>query len=129
MVAVTIHIESDVTDDNDDQYERRLRYGDDVRLYDIQHTVNDLDKRVAVVETRQESFEHQMTESLRHLDEKIEKVDKGVSAIGHLLTSHSAAEDADRKTIIKTLSGILATILLGVAAYVLQYLVSHGEGF
>jgi hypothetical protein len=123
VADVTIHLESEIAET--EMNERRMRYGDDVRLYDIQTTVNDLDKRVAVVETRQESFEHQMTESLRHLDEKIEKVDKGVASIGQLLSSHNASEEADRKTIIKTLSGILATILLGVTAFVLQYLVSH----
>jgi septal ring factor EnvC (AmiA/AmiB activator) len=109
------------------------RRSDDPRIDDIQRSVHELDRRLLVVETRQEAFEDSMEEAHSHLHSKIDAVrsdlrdgiglvHKDVQAGRDDFAAHVKQETEDRRVLMRTLVSLIITVVLALAAWALTTL-------
>ena len=109
-----------------DEYRRST----DPRIDDIQSSIHDLDRRLVIVETRQEAFEDSMEEAHAHLHDKIDsvrsdlrdgvdRIEQGVSKSREEFAQHVAEEASDRKTVIKTMVTLIVSLLMSLGAWAL----------
>lgn len=104
------------------------RRSDDPRIDDIQRSVHELDRRLLVVETRQEAFEDSMEEAHTHLHSKIDSVrsdlrdgiqlvHKDVQAGRDDFAAHVKQEADDRRVLMRTMVSLIISIALALAAW------------
>lgn len=88
---------------------------------DLVDTIHDLDKRVAVVETRQVAQENELV----HIRDSINGIRNAVLENTALLREHITEENADRKKLLVYAITTLVTVLLSGGGVVLAFLLAQ----
>jgi hypothetical protein len=91
----------------------------------IEREIHGLDKRLAVVETRQSAFETSMEEAHTYLQRQVtdlrDDVRGGFADLNRKFTKRFETDSEDRKKIIAGLLGLVVTLITGLGA--LAYLI------